>query len=130
MISTASVRFICVGGLVYLVDTALLWTLVRVAGLSLPLGTSIAYVAGVLLHFVLSWTYTFSDSTASWTRRVGGYLGMLAVNYLITLAVVIGMQTYVLDNVVAAKTTAVATTAVTGYFGLRLFAFPRRKKQS
>ena len=37
------------------------------------------------------------------------------------------MQTYVVDNVVAAKTTAVATTAVTGYLGLRRLAFPQQK---
>jgi putative flippase GtrA len=125
MSSPASIRFIAVGALVYVFDTGLLWLLVRLAGLSLPVGTSIAYVAGVALHFVLSWTYTFADSAASRTRRTLGYLAMLAVNYLITLAVVLGLQTYVLDNVVVAKTTAVATTAVTGYFGLRRLAFPR-----
>ena len=127
MISKSSLRFVCVGGLVYVFDTGFLWTLVRVVGWSLPLSTSIAYISGVLLHFVLSCTYTFADSTASWARRIGGYLGMLVVNYLITLGVVVGMQTYVVDNVVLAKTTAVATTAITGYFGLRLFAFPQQK---
>lgn len=128
MLSRASIRFVLVGGTVYVFDTALLWSLVRLAGLSLPLGTSLAYIAGVVLHFILSCTYTFSDTEASWKRRISGYLGMLAVNYLITLGVVVGMQTYILDNVVVAKTMAVATTAVTGYFGLRLFAFPQQNK--
>ena len=127
MTDRTSFRFVLVGGTVFLFDTALLWCLVRLAGLSLALGTTVAYIAGVILHFVLSCAYTFADTDASWKRRIGGYLGMLAVNYLITLGIVVGMQTYLLDNVVVAKTTAVATTAVTGYFGLRRLAFPQQK---
>ena len=127
MIDRAALRFVLVGGTVYLFDTATLWALVRLAGFGLAAGTTVAYVAGVLLHFVLSCAFTFADTQASWRRRIGGYLGILALNYLITLGVVVGMQTYVVDNVVAAKTTAVATTAVTGYLGLRRLAFPQQK---
>ena len=128
MISLATVRFVVVGGVVFLVDTALLWLLVRQAGLSPALATTVAYIAGVLLHFALSCAYTFADSAASWTRRLAGYAGMLLLNYLITLAVVMGMLTYVANNLVVAKAVAVATTAVTGYLGLRRLAFPRDKE--
>ena len=124
MIDRATVRFVFVGGLVYLVDTALLWALVRLAGLSPALATTVAYVAGVLLHFALSCLFTFADSAASWSRRLAGYTGMLVLNYLITLAVVMGMLHFVTSDLVLAKSTAVATTAVSGYLGLRRLVFP------
>ena len=128
MISLATVRFVVVGVVVFLVDTALLWLLVRQAGFSPAVATTVAYIAGILLHFVLSCAFIFADSTASWTRRLAGYAGMLLLNYLITLAVVMGMLTYVANNLVVAKAVAVATTAVTGYLGLRRLAFPRDKE--
>ncbi|WP_370324450.1 GtrA family protein [Euzebya sp.] len=81
-------RFLVVGGSSAVIDLGLLIALRELAGLHIPVATTIAFWTGLLYNFSLNRVWSFDAD------RVGvpfaKYLIVVGLNYLLTLAIVTG----------------------------------------
>lgn len=77
--------FLVIGGASALIDVALL-KLLLLGGSSLVAATSVGFVCGLAFNFTFHARYTFGASMTA--ARLARYLGVVAANYLFTLACV------------------------------------------
>ncbi len=82
-------RFGLVGIITFALNYSLVWLFYGVAALDYRIAVSIAYVLVVVVHFLLSRTFTYKAHSSPVLDHVGKYLGMLISNYFLTLIITI-----------------------------------------
>ena len=116
------VRFLVTGGLSYLVDVGTLVALNSGAGWSVGAATTGAYLVAFFFTFTLNRVWVFRASGDSATGQATRYLILVGVNYVVTLAVVLGL-TELGVPVVVAKTTATVVIALSNFVVYRGWVF-------
>lgn len=120
--------YLVVGGLTALIYFGFFALSVNIFDLDYRLGITIAYIFAVIFHFLTNRKFTFRSAESPVIHQWLRYLGVLLVNYLITLGVVsffvdrLGFSTYV-----SAGLSLLATVGV-GYFASKFWVF--RNKES
>jgi len=107
------VKFLLVGGTIFIINTITLWLLKRILLWDNLISAATAYLFALVFHFLLTNFFTFNDSNVIYKRRILGYLFTAACNYIINIIVVTCVLTYIIDNVLAAT---IASTAITMSF--------------
>src|SRR5687768_1861896 len=93
-------KFVCVGFLTFGINFGIFHLFYGLAKLDYRVSVSIAYVITVVCHFSLHRFFTFSAGEQQLVHNVGKYLGMLGLNYLITISMawfvvaVLGLSPY------------------------------------
>ena len=84
-------RFAVVGAITALIYFVLLSGLMRYGAMDYRWAVTIAYVAAVSFHFVANRRYTFRAHDAPAARQAVRYLALLALNYVVMVAVATGL---------------------------------------
>ena len=125
IISQEFLTYLVVGGLTALVYFGFIALSVEDFELDYRIGVSIAYVLAVSFHFLANRKFTFRAVNSRLMHQSIRYLGVLMINYLITLGVVsffvgkLGISTYL-----SAVISIVVTVGV-GYFASKFWVFSR-----
>ena len=117
----AAARFLSVGVLSVVVDTALLVVGRELVGLPLAVATTAAFVLTLGVNFWLNLRVVF-QAVGRVAGRLARYLVLVAVNYLLTMVIVLGLAGSGL-HYVAAKLTAVAVCAGLNFVAYRHWVF-------
>ncbi len=114
-------RFVVVGFVCALVDTAVVWALDRRL---FPYGVAVTggFFAGVILNYVLHARFTFSVARLH-AGQLLRFVAVVAANYLITLAVVALLHGIGGVDVVIAKVLSLPIVAVNGYWLSKIWVF-------
>lgn len=118
----AFARFLVTGGISYLVDVGTLVALHSGLDWSLGLATTGAFAVAFVVTFTLNRIWVFQAGEEAAAGQVVRYLVLVGVNYLATLAIVLGLA-QVGVPVVVAKTVAVVAIALSNFFLYRAFVF-------
>jgi putative flippase GtrA len=119
-------KYLLVGGLTALVYFGGIALATEVIHLHYHLGVSLAYVLAVSFHFLANRKYTFIAADGELRLQFARYLGVLLVNYLITISVVtffvdgLGLSTYVGAMI------SIAVTVAIGYLASKFWVFHKR----
>jgi putative flippase GtrA len=116
-------KFVFVGFLTFGINFGLFHLFYGLANVDYRISVSLAYVITVVCHFLLHRFFTFDAAGQELVHNVGKYLGMLGLNYLITISmawfVVAGLGLSPYWGVIAAT----AATACSSFFVLKYFVF-------
>ena len=124
-LSREFLTYLIVGGLTFLIYFGFIALTVEVLHLDYRVGVSIAYVFAVSFHFFANRMFTFRAADDRLIHQSIRYVGVLLVNYLITMAVVffcvgrLGLSPYL------SAAFAVVVTVGVGYFASKLWVFRR-----
>lgn len=117
--------FCCVGALsaaVYLITFTLTW---KICALNYKIAVTIAYFASIICHFTANRRFTFQSHGADLIQHLLKYSVMVAINYLITLAVVhvivedFGWSPFI------AVIISIGSTVFTGYAMAKFWVFKK-----
>lgn len=115
-------RYVCVGGVVVVVDLVTFQALV-VAHVWLPLTTTVAFGLATLAHFSLNKLWTFRVRGRPHAYQLGAYVAVLSASFIVTQAVVL-VSVEVLGFVpILGKVTALVLQLPISFFGHRYFTF-------
>ena len=126
-ISPAFGAYLVVGGITALIYFGLIALSEEFLGLDYRIGVSIAYVVAAMFHFLANRKFTFRVTDYQLIHQGARYLGVLVLNYLITLGVVsvfvdtLGGSTYL-----GAAFSIVITVGI-GYFASKFWVFRKRE---
>lgn len=115
------VRFLVVGLASYAVDVGTLWLLVAVAGLPLVLGTTLAFAASFVVNFGGGRRWVFRSDAPAGPQLVR-YFGLVGLNYLLTIALMLGFTSAGL-GLLLAKTLTVGINAVLNFVISRAWVY-------
>lgn len=119
--SAQAARFLVVGVLSVVVDTVLLVALRETTPLPLWLATTGAYVAAVAVNFVLNLRWVWG-AQGGLPGRIARYGVLVALNYALTLAIVLGLTDLGVFYVLA-KWIAIGVGAVINFVAYRGWVF-------
>jgi len=118
LLSAKFLRFALVGGLTAVLYAGGISLFLGILGLDYRLGISLAYVVAVSFHFLCNRRFTFNAAKGGMPAQVAKYCCLLAVNYLIVLAVAVlcvdhlGISAYVASGLSLFGTTILAYLAL------------------
>ena len=115
-------RFLVTGGLSYLVDVGTLVALNSGAGWSVGAATTGAYLVAFFFTFTLNRLWVFRADHSPAAGQATRYLLLVGVNYLLTLGIVLGLNSLGVP-VVVAKTVATVVIALSNFFLYRGWVF-------
>ncbi len=127
-LSQRFLTYLIVGGLTFLLYFGFITLTVGMFHLDYRVGVSIAYVFAVSFHFLANRMFTFQATHDRLISQSIRYVGVLAVNYLITMIVVtffvgrLGLTPYL------SAAFAIVITVGVGYFASKFWVF--RKSES
>ncbi len=108
-------RYLCIGGLVAVVDIGTFQLLISLH-VYRPLAVTIAYTLAVVSHFTLNKFFNFRNFERSTTRQLRTYLVVVVFCWIVTLiAIEIGVRVGL--SPLQAKLVAVVLNIPTGYLG-------------
>jgi putative flippase GtrA len=113
-------RFAAFGIACYVVDAGTLWALHR-EGVPLALATTSGFVIGLAVNYALNRNFTFGSSGHVGKQMVK-YAMLVTFNYVITLALVLGLSHVGVPDL-AAKTVASLACAMSNFFLYRHWIF-------
>lgn len=116
-------KFIFVGFLTFGINFGIFHLFYALAQLDYRVSVSLAYVITVVCHFSLHRFFTFDAAAQQFVHNVGKYLGMLGLNYLITLSVAWFVVAVLRLSPYWGVVAATAVTACTSFFVLKYFVF-------
>jgi len=116
-------KFALVGGVVFVIHTAMLWFFKRVLLISNIPSSIIAYLIGAICNFLLNNFFTFRDSDAVYKRRILGFAAVAASNFVLNTIVVNVVLTCIVDNVVLSVVASTATTTCFSFFVLHKIVY-------
>lgn len=121
VVSAPWLRFVVVGVVTVAVDTAVLVLLRELTSTPLWLAASVSYVAAIGVNFALNmrWVWAVEGDLAG---RLARYAALVAVNYLLTLVLTLGLTSAGLYYVFA-KWAAIAVGAVVNYVAYHRWVF-------
>lgn len=123
IINQEFLTYLVVGGLTAIVYFGFIALSVEIFELDYRVGVTVAYVLAVSFHFLANRKFTFRAVNNQILHQSIRYLGVLMINYLITLGVVyfcvdrFGISTYL-----SAALSIVITVSV-GYFASKVWVF-------
>lgn len=85
--ATQFFKYVTIGGVVFVVDTALFQGLLF-AAVALPAATTIGYVAGVSTHFALNRAFSFRNFDRTWRNQARTYGAIVFAQWVMTVTVV------------------------------------------
>jgi len=115
--------YLTVGGVTFLVYISVAWLAMAVMHSDYRVGVSVGYLFAAILHFLANRTFTFRAGTHHLANQLIRYVGLLILNYLITLMVVsfcvgrLGLSPYL------SATLGVVLTVGVGYSASKLWVF-------
>ncbi len=117
-------RYILVGLVCAAFDTGVVWLLDR-HGASANMSVTLGFLAGLLLNFLLHGRFTFSMTELA-AGHFSRFVVVVAINYLMTLAVVSFLNNVAGLDVVVAKVISLVPVALSGYFLSKVWVFRQR----
>ena len=114
-------RFLVIGFVTYLVDVSVLWTLSRRAHVPLVLATTGAFAAAFVTNFGLNRLVTFG-STQPMTPQLLRFTTLVAINYVATVCLMLGL-TWLGLSLVAAKTATTLILALANFVAYGRWVF-------
>jgi len=115
--------FVAVGGVTALVYLGLMALLLNVVGLNYRVCVSVAYVGAIALHFSLNRHVTFRSADGNIFPQAWRYLAMVAINYVVTLAIVSYVVEVLNHSAFIGAISALVATIVVGYIVSRSWVF-------
>lgn len=115
--------YLIIGGLTAFIYFGIIALDVEILELDYRIAVSIAYVIAVSFHFLANRKFTFRVSDSRVVRQFFRYIGVLLINYLITISIVslsvdrLGVSPY--EGVAA----SIAVTVVVGYIVTKFWVF-------
>lgn len=118
----SAVRYLLVGGFVFLIDVGLLWVFQHFLSWPLWLASGASFLIGFLFSYTLQRAFSFSSNIGH-GQGLLRYIALLAFNTLATMLIVelVGATTI---GWVGAKVFATVITTVWSYFAYRWWVFP------
>jgi putative flippase GtrA len=123
------VRFLLVGGLIFVVYYSSLYLLHTGVGMRYPLAVAISYSLAVALHFLLNRSFTFAASSGQWSQHLWRYSVTALANYCAQILIIRALFDKIGLGFYWSATVAVATTTLTGFILLNNWVFTRAKDQ-
>jgi putative flippase GtrA len=120
-------RYAATGGIAVLADLTCFQILVM-AGVFLPLTTTIAFCCGVCFHFSLNKLWTFRAKGAPDAFQIAAYLSVLCASFLVTQLVVEAMVIELHAVPIVARIAAIVVALPVGFFGHRYVTFRDGRK--
>lgn len=114
-------RYLVIGVLSFAADAGTLYLTHGVLHMWLPLATTIAYAIAFIINFGLNRAWAF-ESSSPVGRQLTRYIGLVLVNYLLTLAIVTGLAGLGLVYLLA-KVIATGVTVALNYVAYRTWVF-------
>lgn len=115
-------RYVVIGGTTFALDFVLLVALHGVLGINLFLATTIAYWTSIAFNFLANRFWTFGATETSITKHLAGYLTLLGINYLFTVAF-LTVATHFGMHYTIAKVVAVIIQISWTYYAYKKFIF-------
>ena len=128
LLSRELLTYLTVGGLTFLIYFGFIALTLEMLSFDYRVGVSVAYVFAVSFHFFANRMFTFRAAEDRLIHHSIRYVGVLLVNYLITMAVVsflvgrMGLSPYF------GAAFAIVVTVGVGYFASKFWVF--RKSES
>lgn len=119
--SGSLVRFLLIGGLSYVVDLGVLLVVRDRLDAPLAAATTAGYATGFVVNFGLNRVWAFRSSSPA-GPQVGRYVLLVLANYLLTLAIVLGL-TRLGAAVAVAKTVSTVVLAAVNFAAYRWWVF-------
>jgi putative flippase GtrA len=119
-------KFVVVGVTTFFINLSFFHLFFGVLNIDYEIAISFSYLITVLSHFTLHRVFTFNVKNQFLTGNAVKYLGMLGLNYVITLTamwLVVNVATYSPYFGVIAST---GLTAFTSFFVMKYFVFNKR----
>lgn len=126
--SNKFVKYLFVGGTVFVIHTVMLWFFKRILKLENFVSSTIAYIIGVINHFLLNNFFTFKDSSTNYRRRIFGYIIVVGCTYIINSIIVNSFLSFVIDNVLLAVIASTSVTVLVGFFVLNKIVYVNLEK--
>lgn len=117
------ILFLLVGATSAVTQIGVLAFLFEVCAFRLDWSVSIAYSASVLVHFLGNKHYTFRNTAKTGATEVLRYLGVVLLNYLITIGVVWLVVEVFKSNPYTAIVASIAATFGLGFALSKLWVF-------
>ena len=114
-------RYLVIGVLSFAADAGTLYLTHGVFHIWLPLATTIAYALAFVVNFGLNRAWAF-ESSSPVGRQLTRYIGLVLVNYLLTLAIVTGLAALGVAYLLA-KVIATGVTVALNYVAYRTWVF-------
>ena len=122
-------RYLFVGVSTVVIDYALLFILSSHLGKGVLSAVSIAYWTAIIYNFLVNKYWTFEDNDSLNGIQLAKYIGLLIINYLVTLGVVAGLQSAGISEYLA-KLVALGITISWTYFIYKKLVFGNEKPTS
>ena len=119
--------YLAVGGMTAAIYFGLFALSIEALNLDYRVGVSVSYVAAVSFHFAANRRVTFIAADGELLRQLTRYLGVLVVNYMITLGVVSLLVGRLGTSPYLAATISIVVTVAIGYFASKLWVFRRKE---
>lgn len=127
MLTTEFITYLVVGGLTAVIYFGFIALSIEFFGLDYRIAVTIAYVLAVSFHFLANRKFTFRVVDSRLLHQSIRYLGILGVNYLITLGVVsflvvrLGVSTYL------SAAASIMVTVCIGYVATKFWVFRHKE---
>jgi len=128
LLSREFLTYLIVGGLTFLIYFGFIALTVEMLQLDYRVGVSIAYVIAVSFHFFANRMFTFRAGSDQLIHQSVRYVGVLLVNYLITMVVVSFLVVRMGLSPYFGAAFAIVVTVGVGYFASKFWVF--RKSES
>jgi len=120
--------YLFVGGVTFLFYMVFIALAVEILNFDYRVGVSVAYLFAVIFHFFANRTFTFRATNHRLVGQSIRYIGILMLNYLITLIVVSFCVEKMDFSPYLSAVFAIALTVGVGYFTSKFWVF--RKSES
>lgn len=123
------IRFLLVGGLIFVVYYTSLYLLHTGVGMRYPLAVAISYGLAVAVHFLGNRSFTFAAAHGRWSQHLWRYSVTALVNYCVQILIIRALFEKIGLGFYWSAAVAVATTTSTGFILMNSWVFARAKDQ-
>lgn len=128
ILSRELLTYLFVGGVTFLIYMASIALIVEIIHFDYRVGVSVAYAIAVIFHFFANRTLTFRANKHRLLDQSIRYIGILMLNYLITLIAVSLCVEWLHFSPYLSAAIAIVLTVGVGYFASKFWVF--RKGES
>jgi putative flippase GtrA len=122
------IRFLFVGGLIFVVYYISLYFLHTGIGMRYPLAVAISYGLSLALHFLINRSFTFSVGRGRWSQQLWRYTLTAFVNYCAQILIIRELLGLIGFGFYLSAAIAVATTSLTGFILLNNWVFAQAER--
>lgn len=117
--------FISVGAITAVINYLLFSFFWGLLHLHYLIAVSIAFILAIVFHFIANRYYTFKIRDNNFQEQLFRYLGLITINYLLTLAVMHIVVEQIKLSPYLGNILAIGVTVCSGYLMARLWVFAR-----